>query len=210
MKRLGFGFFAAALVLAASCYNPDTAAVRYSCDEANPYCPDGLECISDVCLPPGTPPPDGGTSAPPDGTVASRGCKSGMGFVVGTAFACPGTFGGGSPPASQLCAANFKICTDAQGVDQTACRKLSGFFGAQVNVRRSNNVYSCGYDKNNPYFGGCGQSRTSIVDVPAIPMCPSFGQILSCVADRPWTCTSDKLDNISNTNGSDGVLCCPM
>jgi hypothetical protein len=212
MKRLGLGF--SAVVFALSCYSPDLSGVRYTCDEANPYCPDGLECIAGSCLTPGsTPTTDGGT-AMPDGTMAAAGCRSGQGFVVGTAFACPGAFNGNGgdniPPASQLCADTYRICPDAAGIDQTACKMLSGFFAAQVNVRRNNSVYQCGVSGSNPFFAGCGGARSTVVDLPAGQMCQNFGQAIDCMRDDPWYCTDGNLNNISNSSNADGVLCCKM
>jgi hypothetical protein len=225
MKRLGFGLFAAALslgagMLAVSCYSPDLSGVQYTCDEFNPYCPDGLECIGGVCLQPGSPLPDGGSSGPPDGTMAAAGCRSGQGFVVGSAFACPGRFndnGGDTiPSGAQLCADNFQPCTMASGIDQAKCRSLGGFFAAKVPVRRDTDSppnYACGTPNSAQrlvLFAGCG--RNTNFDLTPPLMCGGFTQLLDCSAEQNWDCgTSGNFDNIDEQNNSaDGVLCCPM
>ena len=91
-----------------------------------------------------------------------------------------------------------------------ACRMLSGFFAAQVNVRRSNNMYQCGTSGSNPFFAGCGGARNTVVDLPTGQMCQNFGQAVDCMRDDPWYCTDGNLNNISNSSNSDGVLCCKM
>ncbi len=48
----------------AACYSPNTASVGYSCDDANPYCPDGLVCRNKVCVDPNAPTPDMAASMP--------------------------------------------------------------------------------------------------------------------------------------------------
>ena len=210
MKTLGLGF-SAILIFAASCYSPDLSGVRYSCDEANPYCPDGLECIGGSCLTPGSTPtvPDGGTV--PDGMVAAPGCKSGSGFVVGSAYACPGAF---DHTADQLCASGYRICTDSPGIDQTACKMLSGFFAAAVNVRRtsggSNPSYGCGTNTQDPYLAGCGRSMPNIAALSGNSVCMGFTQALACVAERNWDCNNASLSQTVNRNAGDGVLCCKI
>jgi hypothetical protein len=37
------------LLSLASCYSPDLTKVRYTCDPANPFCPDGLSCVERCC-----------------------------------------------------------------------------------------------------------------------------------------------------------------
>lgn len=221
MKRLGLGLIAIGLSLAGtfavSCYSPDLSGVNYTCDEANPYCPDGLECIVGACLPPGsTPPvPDGGTAGPPDGSMTVNGCK-GQGFVVGqNVFACPGAFNPDTrdavPAASALCATGFKICGDAKGLDIPMCRALGGFFAAQVNVRRNNNNFECGVSNSNPYYAGCGKNaRNTVSDVPMMQQCAGFPQAIDCRGDNQWLCDPNQLERTTNPISADGVLCCPM
>ena len=219
MKRLGFGLcgLSLAVMLAVRCYSPDLSGVHYTCDETNPYCPDGLECIEGACLPPGsTPTSDGGSL--PDGTMAVMGCASGQGFAVGNAFACPGQFNTADdaiPKASALCATGYKLCTDAGMVDQNACKMLKGFFAGQVNLKRSGNGQNnqplqCGYQMFNPFFGGCGVSRTNIIGLTGTQVCSGFGQAVDCVSEQAWQCNSNNLDGSINTNAGDGVLCCKM
>lgn len=221
MNRLGFGLIAAGLALvgtlAVSCYNPDLSGVSYTCDEANPYCPDGLECVSGACLTPGSTPavPDGGTAGPPDGSMTVNGCK-GQGFVVGmNYFACPGVFNGDTrdmiPAASALCATGFKICGDAKGLDVAACRALGGFFATSVNMRRNGNGnFECGVSNNNPYYAGCGKdARQTVDDVPMTQQCAGLPQAIDCRGDQQWYCDPSQLDRTTNPVGVDGVLCCP-
>lgn len=222
MKRLGLGLFATGLALAGtlavSCYNPDLSGVNYTCDEANAYCPDGLECIVGACLPPGSLPlvPDGGMPGPPDGSMTVSGCK-GQGFVVGmNVFACPGVFNGDTrdqiPAASALCATGFKICGDAKGLDVQACRALGGFFASSVNMRRGGgNSFECGVSNSNPYYAGCGRNaRQTVDDVPMMQQCAGFPQAIDCRDDQQWLCDPGSLERTANSVGADGVLCCPM
>lgn len=211
MKRLALGFFAAALAVSASCYKPDLSGFAYTCDEVNPYCPDGLECISGKCLPPGTTPAgDGGPAGPTDGLMAAAGCRSGMGYVLGpTAFACPGPFNRQqNPSASQLCATGYRLCTNATGIDLSRCKTLNGFFGVPINVRRTGSGLTCGQDQNNPYFAGCGRDRSTVDAFAMGQSCMGFDQAVDCRDDTAWGCFSYDINQIDQTSSGDGVLCC--
>ncbi len=201
MKTLSVLAFA--LLGATACYNPDLSDVQYVCDEMNPYCPDSLECIRGIC---GI--ADSEAPTPPG---SSAGCRSGQGTQIGQAFACTGIFGAQQPPASQLCASDYRLCADATGVDQAACRMLGGFFAGAVSVRRSGTALACGYSAQAPYFAGCGgNSRGTVVELPAGQACAGFEQAIDCAMDNEWLCGSSSLDGSSQTSSADGVLCCPM
>jgi hypothetical protein len=210
-----------ALLFGVSCYSPDLSAVRYSCDEANPYCPDGLDCIGGMCVKPGS----GNTNAdgPPasvsDGGATVAGCRYGGGTDLGGGvFACPGVFSptraNGAPKASELCANGATICTMPRSANQTTCNALTGFFGAAVPARyngggRGNpSNYSCQSTNNGQdrAVAGCGRlTNNQVMD----KNCSGFTRVLDCTNVTSWQCYSGTLDdNHENTNPSDGVLCC--
>lgn len=209
-----------AVSLSAACFNPDYSSVQYVCDEANPYCPDGLSCIEGQCLPPDTeiqsPEEDGGI---PDLRTPVAGCASGSGTQVGTAFACPGRFtsrsGSSTPSASQLCAAGYTICTNASGIDLARCRMLSGFFAASAPMRRGNgtpnpSTFACGTptgSMSQVLWAGCGVNQTNTV-FDLVQPCQGFGQAVDCVTDNRWSCFSANLSSTDQENAANGVLCC--
>lgn len=210
MKRL----WLCLIGFAASCYSPDLTGVRYTCDTANPYCPDGLTCVGGICQLPGGDSGDGGIGPAPDGGAAISGCRSGTGTKVGTAFACPGRFNNNVfdsvPTASQRCADGYKLCTDSVGIDLSACQNLSGFFASQVPVHRENQtMLVCGAASGNQsrLFAGCGRATNTVLSLS--PACTGFDQALDC-SDPQWTCDRNSLDNTSQKNDFDGVLCCPQ
>jgi len=212
MKRL----WLCLIGFAASCYSPDLTGVRYTCDTAAPYCPDGLTCMGGICQLPGEDSGDGGVAPAPDGGASISGCRSGMGTKVGTAFACPGRFNNlfdSVPSASQRCADGYQICTDSMGIDLAACRNLSGFFASQVPVRRENQTtLACGTPtgKQDRLLAGCGRTDNSVMSLS--PACTGFDQALDCaLTSNQWSCdTKGSLDNVTQKNDFDGVLCCPQ
>ncbi len=212
MERFCIGLIA----FLCSCYSPNLSGVTYTCDDLNPYCPDGLTCIGGVCRLPGV--DAGGNTLMPDALMSAAGCHSGMGFVVGTAFACPGTFDGQKTLASQLCAAGYHICTNATGIDQTTCRTLSGFFAAQVQMHRDAKsldpmTFACGpaMMMQLRLISGCGRMTANDVFDVTKQACSGFDQALDCILDNAWNCdTAMMLDMAQQSNPGDGVLCCPM
>ncbi len=223
MKKTLWFLGAMAVGVAVSCYNPDLAGVHYSCDEANPYCPDGLECSGGVCQKPGSDPggtTDGPPPPPTDGGTAVAGCRYGGGTDLGAGvFACPGRFNpnrsGGLPRASELCAAGASICSSPRTADMQKCNSLPGFFGSTQPARYDGNGsrgsgsnYSCSSTNNqfNRAVAGCGRLANGQI---ADKACNGFTRVLDCTAVDPWTCYSSTLDDShDNTNPSDGVLCC--
>lgn len=212
---------AVAVGVAVSCYNPDLAGVHYSCDEANPYCPDGLDCIAGVCQKPGAD-PGGSTDGPPpvaDGGTTLVACRNPGGTDLGGGvFACPGVFNraraGGQPVAAELCANGASICTSPRTADLQKCNGLAGFFGSTQPARYDGNGrgdprnYSCQTTGNlgDVAVPGCGRlTNGQVVD----KACGGFTRVLDCRQVTTWTCNSNTLDNNhDNTNPNDGVLCC--
>lgn len=118
-----------ALLIFVGCYNPDLTRVHYTCDEANPYCPDSLQCFQGCC---GGPPckagpvfvPDGATVTdmgvvfPPDLRAPLTGCKGNQGHIINdTMNACLGMANGGDS-VHRLCATGWALCvTNTAGAD---------------------------------------------------------------------------------------------
>lgn len=210
MRTLGLLF---ALGIAA-CYSPDLSNVHYTCDETNPYCPDGQDCIGGTCQAPGS----AATTQPaPDGGVAGSGCRYGGGTDLGGGvFACPGLFNSkldAIPLASQLCADAYAICKTPGSADINRCKSLPGFFAADVLGNRiGNNVDAnsmvCAPSTSRgaqPVWSGCGRtSKNEIVE----KTCGGWPEALDCYAVKTWQCYGDAIDNSENTNARDGVLCC--
>lgn len=209
MKRLALGLCA----LLGGCYSPDLSGVQFTCDSNNPICPDGLLCVSNVCRKSGviTDTDMGGS----DGMMSVTGCRSGRGYKVGSAFACPGAF---SPTmtASQLCGSGLQICQNSNGIDITACRALPGFFAA-VRIHRdggttvNTGTIACGGPNGNQVrmYAGCGRmQQDTIYDLPGgVQQCSTFPQAIDC-QQAGWQCPQSNLDSNTQTNANDGVLCC--
>lgn len=206
------------VTLTSSCYNPDLTGVKYSCDEVNPYCPDGLECSGGVCVKPGST-TDATPMQPSDGGVPLAGCRfSGGVDLGGGVFACPGEFyrnRAGSPTASELCAVGASICSSPRTADLAKCNSLPGFFGSTQPIRYNGSGnrddaknYSC-QSTGNPFdraVSGCGRLTSGQV---ADKNCGGFTRVLHCSAVQSWTCNNDVLDNShENSSAQDGVLCC--
>ncbi len=215
LSALGFAFVA----LATSCYSPDLSGVKYSCDEVNPYCPDGLECSGGVCVKPGSG-SDASPMLPGDGGASVAGCRFAGGTDLGGGvFACPSIFkpnrSGGAPIASELCAVGASICTSPRSADMAKCDSLPGFFGAAQGAAYDGrgsyndpNNYSCQSTGNsfNRAVAGCGRL---VKDQIIAKACGGFSRVLNCFAVQSWTCNSNVLDDShDNGNAQDGVLCC--
>lgn len=206
-------FLAASSLL--GCYNPDKSKLIILCDAARPECPEGQTCIDNRCKV-STPVADGFMAADQstpvsDGAVGdllmTSGCANGGGVALGTAaYACPGAFG--MNQARQLCAPNWRVCTSATGIDLTKCDMQAAFFIAESPayylVMASDEM--CGTATVNQQWYGCG-GRTSLV-TNGLKMCGGFRKMLDCRASG-WNCNmKHEIDKTTNTNASDGVLCC--
>ncbi len=190
------------------CFNPDLSQVTLLCDSTQPECPDGQSCIDNRCVPPGA-----DLSAANDGSGAldmstGSGCADGSRNAVGIAYACAGGFAAGK--ARQLCAAGWRVCTKAAGIEQTACNKLSAFFVADVPASYQGNPgnESCSGGSSNPLWYGCG-SRQSGVRMGSRG-CQGFINLLDCRSATGVTCSTGNLslDTTADSASTDGVLCC--
>lgn len=213
----GMRLFCLALSLLGACYGPDLSGVKYTCGPINPICPEGLSCTDGLCQLPGK---SGGKDLGPsgnipDGSTPVAGCRSGSGYKVGSAYACPGAFSPAAP-ASQLCARGLQLCTNSSGVDFALCKTLPGFYAA-VRIHRDPGqpvdpaTFACG-SPNGPQlrmFAGCGRTEASMIfDLPsAVQQCSTFNQAIDC-QQAGWSCPSSTLDNDTQNSSTDGVLCC--
>lgn len=130
---------------------------------------------------------------------------SGRGTQVGTAYACPGAFTSGA--GRQQCAQGWKVCTSATGIDQTKCDTLSGFFIADVPGFLVGATEMCTASTVNSLWFGCGGRQSSVRT--ATMQCGGFKKDMDCTASG-WSCNmKHDLNQTSNSNATDGVLCCP-
>lgn len=198
-----------ALLLLAGCFQPDSSRIVYRCDSANP-CPDGLACSNGTC---GSAMQTGSDLGGDMAETKNTGCADGMGFPVGMAWACPGTFGSGQ--AAGRCAATWSICTDASKVDLTKCNLLDGFFVADVRGKWTpawGTSVTCvaGGMFDNKVFFGCGILADSEYKPDTTFKCSGFGRAVSCpTLTTSWDCPgSHDLSLAINKVLKDGVLCC--
>lgn len=214
LSLLSLGTFAA-------CYSPDLSGVHYSCDQTNPYCPDGQTCINGTCAFPGDTP--AGDLGNPDGGPAASGCKAGGGTQLGgDVWACPGKFsvvrGPDVPHADQLCASGYGLCTQAGSADLAKCKMLTGFFAAKADAKGDKgtmapDAIACDPPKNGNdahFYPGCGKSaQATVIDITH--SCVGFSQVVECHFGGVWGCLSNTpLDQADNTIATDGVLCCGL
>lgn len=219
------------LLLAACQYTPTLDATCYTCLESNPYCPDGTTCMGGYCRTPNSscPVPDAAMEAPPDLRPASdgaspsvdmsmHGCRSGVGYVVGSAYACPGRFDADPltavPFASELCAPGYGIAPTSTGIDLAACKALPGFFAAQVRAYKDASgltFFRCGEAPSGPYVKlqvGCGQTRADAITMGSKQCGGQYNQAIDCSLSTAWSCTNaPTLDQARQLGDADGVLC---
>ena len=198
-----------------ACFNPDLSRVILTCTGGSDACPEGRVCSDGICVYPST---DLAAPAadlqPPGPDLASvAGCSSGTGYPVGEAFACPRSFKAGEAPT--LCAAGYAPCVSAFRLDAAACKKLQGFFIANVVGRypTANNQAAVVCTGNDFYrvVYGCGNP---IAGRTAATACGFFSQFIDC-EDRSsdFKCPIgpfEGIGNMSNPFPLDGVLCCRM
>jgi hypothetical protein len=215
------------LLSLAGCFNPNLDSYMYLCSVANPCCPDGYTCVDGLCRR-----TDAGITTPAPSGVA-LGCASGQGYPVGAdtlnlgtrVWACAGTFSPSGPPASSLCSATYKPCDSGLqvAVDANLCQFPPGcpipmaFFVANVAAHHARGmpvdpVTSCGAatvpgDVN--LWMGCGTPGHDYV-LQVGSGCQRLGQAIDCGApDSSLQCSTEStLDQITNTDPNNGVLCC--
>jgi hypothetical protein len=146
-------------------------------------------------------------------------------WLGGTVFACPGTFSmintGQSGGASALCAAMNVPCgaTMLTNINVPLCQTLSGYFAsavdAEVGFTDPTSAAMCGPQGNMQVrqIVGCGHTVNGIYTLKTA--CSGLPQALDCRLNQPpsgWACMypGTTLDSVSNSNATDGVLCCHM
>lgn len=223
MLAAGFGVFILAITAIASCFSPDLSQVVFTCSVQRPECPAGYSCQAGECVPFGdfsTPPADSGPAPadqamqPPD--LSRSGCSAGDGYSLGaTAWACPGLFDFGK--INTVCASGYTPCTKMDGIDQTACSKLSRFYVLKLNAAMDlpncssatpATLKTC--DGNIPtvptYRYGCGAKLPLVTDC-SLP-CGGSLQAFRC-AFAPYKCDNvPSADLDANPSPDYGVLCC--
>jgi hypothetical protein len=198
----------------AACFNPNISQLTLLCDAERPECPEGQACQNNQCHPIGSDlaglqEDQGGTDASADASfdlAPVSGCADGKGKAVGVAFACAGSFG--VLMARKLCATGWHICTSAAGLDPTTCDGLSGFFIAEVPAYYVGTVSNetCGTSIGGQMWYGCGNRADFVMQ--GVKGCGGFRKLMDCRASG-WNCNMmHKIDQTSNGNGGDGVLCC--
>lgn len=204
------------LLALSACFNPDLSRVTLTCVAGRDICPDNLVCTGGICVDPNA---DLSASladllpAGPD-LAPIAGCSTGTGYPVGDAVvACPGSFKAGE--AASLCAAGYAPCVSAPRLDTAACKKLQGFFIANVvgrypTAKNLAAVVCTGNDFYRVVFG-CGNP---IAGRTAATSCGSFSQLVDC-EDRSsdFKCPIGPFEGItgmSNPFPLDGVLCCHL
>ena len=196
-----------ATLLASACYGPDPDKVQISCTAESPACPDGQVCANGLCGVPGDlalSPPDlaaGADGGSPDLTVRS-GCADGGGVSVGAGSACAGAFAKGK--AASLCASGYTVCSSAAPLGPS-CASLGSFFAADQPVYYigSPDAETCGAAAFGQLLAGCGtKGRLSTAK------CMGFPRVIDCLGT--WTTPDGTLGQASNTDPTQGVLCCPV
>lgn len=202
------------LLALAACFNPDLSHVTLTCVAgSDKNCPEGRVCSGGICVDPNADLAAPAADLPPSGPDLApvAGCRSGTGYPVGEAVACPGSFKAGEAPT--LCAAGYAPCVSAPRLDSSSCKKLQGFFIANVVGRYpiANNLAAVVCTGNDFYrvVFGCGNP---IAGRTAATSCGSFTQFIDC-EDRSsdFKCPVgpfEGITNISNPFPLDGVLCC--
>lgn len=119
----------AAALMFAGCYNPDLSRVRYTCDPSNPFCPDGLKCVSGICGGVEMPTPSdmatasGDMSTPAARPACARGTEAELSARMS---ACAATLNGEYTDA--LCRPGWRLCAE----NDPAAKDPPGFFVANV------------------------------------------------------------------------------
>ena len=205
------------LLFASGCQIPEETG--FGCSDAG-LCPDGQVCAAGICTEQAEMAlqMDLATVQDLDGSTPDLapqvfgpvpGCV-GPGRLVGSAYACPGSFVVGG--AAKLCASGYAPLSDGTKLSDSDCRALPGFYAGTVLLSR----YSAGATHSGVcmalpgvgqvrQFVGCGKTRTTVVDLPS--QCVGFRQAVDLSPDPSWDSTGNTLDTASNTASLDGVLC---
>ena len=194
-------------VFISACYNPDPDNVQISCSAENPACPQNQSCVSGLCTDSAdaaATPPDMAVSIDAGGEdmVQRSGCASGGGIALGAASACAGSFSKGK--AATLCASGFTLCSKAAQV-APACATIGSFYAADVPVYYvgTPDNESCGAAAFGQLLAGCGTAgRLSTAK------CMGFPRVIDVLGT--WTTNDGTLGQASNSDPSQGVLCCPV
>lgn len=195
-------------IIFSACFDPGSAPLNCSADA--PACPDSLVCIDGRCVS-----PIDDFAAPTvdmagDLAVIGSGCTKGGGQKIGSsgAWLCPGVYGGANPKASALCTSG-KICSDLALFSAQDCKSVSmGFFaatwgGSDTKINPQNE--SCQNRAYNPALFGCG-----VGDFETKIGCSGFRMTMQANAANKLTAVAPVMfDTFSNSEPSNGVICCP-
>lgn len=233
MPSLASRFVLACFIILAACYAPDLGSVHYTCDAANPFCPDGQQCINGCCGgPPCKAPPSGG----PDGsTTGGKICASDEPVAMpntADVVGCMGKFAEGQ--LATLCGSDFELC-ETNPMSDSVCATIPDHFFAskQIACQLSTGTtprtgFRCDWtcdtsQSSRRYVLGCGKSDggpvvlTYAVD-PPLPRCGGFNRATACDNGQfpasQWQCmpssppTDADLSKLVNGDAQDGALCC--
>ena len=171
-----------------ACYDPDLSKVRIITDDLAPP----TDAAADAAA-------DAGTAGP---DLQPVGCRNGAGIAIGTARGCMGAFPKGQ--AAMLCSPNWSICRFSTQVDTAACAAAPAFFAADVPAFWGGVMSSevCGTAVGNQLLYGCGAAGRA-----GYAKCEGFLKVIDL--GTSWASPNGTLAQASNTDATQGVLCCP-
>ncbi|WP_233206374.1 hypothetical protein [Haliangium sp. UPWRP_2] len=129
-------------------------------------------------------------------------CAAGGGFGFGPKVSgCLGTFAAGG--ADAICKNPARPCANNTGLDLPLCNGTSGFFlsnqpGYWLGTKASE---ACGAAASNQIFFGCGAAGRA-----GVAKCGGFDKVID--VGTSITSTTGQLKDASNTDPTQGVLCC--
>lgn len=195
------------VLFGSACYAPDPDKIRITCD-SDAGCPSGMTCqggfcqhIADLAA---MPPPSDASMADLSADQASPTtfCASGGGFRFGPkASGCPSMFAAGG--AASVCKSPAMPCSSSSGIDLANCNGTPGFFladqpGYWLGMKASE---ACGASALNQIFFGCGAGGRS-----GVAKCGGFDKVID--VGTSITSSSGQLKDSSNSDATQGVLCC--
>lgn len=207
--RIGYPFL---LLFASACFDAGVAPLTCSADE--PACPDSYICISSRCelLPDLSAVEPDLASQDLSGDLSSMvsGCTKGDGVPIGSrgAWLCPGSYGGVNPKAATLCRGS--VCADASLFTVQQCKDAKAGFYASSNWGSTLNaanpgMETCGTRPLVAALFGCGIGGFAVT-----VGCGGFVQNLQASAANMLEVVAPYgLQNFTNTNPLNGVICCP-